>query len=33
MDEPQEEERLHAGYSMEMDDFNLLVLRRSDDSV
>ncbi len=32
MDEPQEE-RLPAGYSMGMDDSNLLVLRRADGSV
>ena len=33
-DEPQEEEeRLPAGYSMEMEDSNLLVLRRADGSV
>jgi hypothetical protein len=34
MDEPQEvEERLPAGYSMGMEDSNLLVLRRADGSV
>jgi hypothetical protein len=35
LDEPQEEEqqRLPAGYSMGMEDSNLLVLRRSDGSV
>ena len=33
MDEPQEEERLPAGYSMGMDDSNLLVLCRADGSV
>lgn len=32
MDEPQEK-RLPAGYSMGMDDSNLLVLRRADGSV
>ncbi len=32
MDEPQEE-RLPAGYSMSMEDSNLLVLRRADGSV
>ena len=32
-DEPQKEERLPAGYSMEMEDSNLLVLRRADGSV
>jgi hypothetical protein len=33
MDEPHEEERLPAGYSIEMEDSNLLVLRRADGSV
>ena len=33
MDEPHEEERLPAGYSIAMEDSNLLVLRRADGSV
>ena len=33
MDEPHEEERLPAGHSIEMEDSNLLVLRRADGSV
>ena len=32
-DQPQEEQRLPAGYSLEMEDSSLLVLRRTDGSV
>jgi hypothetical protein len=32
-DQPQEEQRLPAGYSLEMEDSGLLLLRRADGSV